>query len=292
MDAELQRLIAKTRTAHGQQSAERPTSGHAVGSSSHRSIAPTFPAAQQAAVPRKRKRLKADAADAGPSPGRPRLAPPPSFAERDLFFSASADRVHTRAPMTQLGASGAPRDAPVVQQQQKQQQKADFKEMAVSVELYGSARLEGLSKKDQKARERQRLGLQPEKPHKRPYKQLMELRKKQRGQDAVAAALAKEAGNTVRKQAPELLRAAERAKFRADDGPTDGVNAGSGVLHVNAKQIRAVRFHSKKGGGGGGKGKGGRGGGGKGKGGRGGGGKGKGGRGKGGRGKGGGGRGR
>ena len=289
MDAELQRLIAKTRTAHGQQSAERPTSGHAVGSSSHRSIAPTFPAAQQAAVPRKRKRLKADAADAGPPPGRPRLAPPPSFAERDLFFSASADRVHTRAPMTQLGASGSPRDAPFAgklpaqqQQQQKQQQQQAFKEMAVSVELYGSARLEGLSKKDQKARERQRLGLQPEKPHKRPYKQLMELRKKQRGQDAVAAALAKEAGNTVRKQAPELLRAAERAKFRADDGPTDGVNAGSGVLHVNAKQIRAVRFHSKKGGGGGGKGKGGRGGGGKGKGGRG----------KGGRGKGGGGRGR
>ena len=70
--------------------------------------------------------------------------------------------------------------------------------------MLGAAKLSGLSKKDQKARERERLGLAPQKDHKRPYKELVALRKKQREQDAAAAALAKQAGMTVRKQAAEL----------------------------------------------------------------------------------------
>ena len=75
---------------------------------------------------------------------------------------------------------------------------AEFTKMAFSVEQYGSGKLTGLAKKDHVARERERLGLAPTKLQKRPYKQMMELRKKQRKQDADAAALAKAAGNSVR----------------------------------------------------------------------------------------------
>ena len=155
--------------------------------------------------------------------------------------------------------------------------------MALSVEMFGASKLEGLAKKDQKARTRERLGLAPTKDHKRPYKQLMELRKKQRAQDAAAASLAKQAGMSARKQSDELAKRGQNGRpnapgGRRGDGPTDGVGLGGGVLHVSNKQIRNVRYHATqaqpRGGGkggkkGGGKGKG-RGGGGGGRGGRGG----------------------
>ena len=93
--------------------------------------------------------------------------------------------------------------------------------------------------------------------------QLMELRKKQRAQDAAAEALAKQTGMTARKQSAEL---AKNDGDRKRDKPADGVCLGGGVLHVSSKQIRNVRYHAGKGGGkggmkDGGKGKGGRGGG-------------------------------
>ena len=163
---------------------------------------------------------------------------------------------------------------------------AHFKDMAFSVEMFGAGNLSGLAKKDHAARERERLGLAPVKLQKRPYKQLMELRKKQRTQDAAATALAKAGGNTARSTSRELARRAEgtgagsgRADRRggASRGPVDGVSAGGGTLFVSAKQIRSTNFHvskNQRGGGGGGKGRGGGGkgrgrGGGKGKGGRG-----------------------
>ena len=157
---------------------------------------------------------------------------------------------------------------------EQQLQHRAFNEMALSVEMYGSTRLDGLSKKDQRRRERERLGLQPEKQQKRPYKQLMALRKKQRGQDDAAAALAKAGGNTVRKQSAELGEGRSR---RRAGWAYRRRRVGGGVLRVHQKQIRSVRFHAGgKGRGGGGKGGGGKGGGGKGKG-KGGGGKGRGG---------------
>ena len=118
--------------------------------------------------------------------------------------------------------------------------------MALSVEMFGANKLEGLSKKDQKARERARLGLQPERDHKRPYKQLVELRNKQRTQDEAAAALAKETGMTGRKQSAELtVEGPKRDKWG------EGVILKGGMLHVDTKQIRNVRFHAGKGEGGG-----------------------------------------
>ena len=267
-DAELARLLAKTREAHGASTSKLPRKPPPSTSKP--------PAASSAPSEKPKKSLKAEkrkrpatADAAAPNPKRASSSAAPSFAERELFFSASADRVHSRAPPPderQPSAAAA---------SEQQLQHRAFNEMALSVEMYGSTRLDGLSKKDQRRRERERLGLQPEKQQKRPYKQLMALRKKQRGQDDAAAALAKAGGNTVRKQSAELVRKADRGD--GPGGPTDGVAVGGGVLRVHQKQIRSVRFHaSGKGRGGGGKGGGGKGGGGKGKG-KGGGGKGRGG---------------
>ncbi len=134
-----------------------------------------------------------------------------------------------------------------------------MRSMARSVERFGAAKLEGLSKKDQAARERQQLGLPPAKLQKRPYNQLMGLRKKQRAQDAAAAALAKEAGLASRKQSAELAKPSGkrgrsgRGELWTPSGSADGV-AGTGVMSVSKKLIRSVRFKaSKTQGGGGGK---------------------------------------
>lgn len=280
MDAELARLVSVSKSIH-----RAPAPAGKAGSFTVPSFA-SLPSPKPSKVSkppkplpvqptRKRKapdvpaKAKAAAASEDASQGT-KFARPPR-AERDLFMSASASRIHERAaPEPERGVGKGIGSAAAVATE-AQQRRIDFKEMAHNVEMFGGAQLQGLSRKDQKARERAQLGLQPEKPHKRPYKQLMELRKKQRAQDATAAELARQGGNTARKQTAELagrgvskvygrLEAREGGSSR---GPSDGVSAAGGVLNVSAKQIRAVAFHTKnkgKGKGGGGKGKGGRGG--------------------------------
>lgn len=247
MDTELARLVAKTRGVHA---AVAPTVGHR---------APQDTTAVPA-LSRKRKTIDGTKEPkpkhrSVPKPSSERL-PPPSFAERDHFMSASASRIHTAQPVQNRSFSGESRRP---HDEEQQQQRIEFKSMALSVEMLGAAKLSGLSKKDQKARERERLGLAPQKDHKRPYKELMALRKKQRDQDADAAALSKQAGMTARKQTAELAGSGKGGN--AKRGPTDGVAlGGNGVLHVDQKLIRNVRFHAAKGKGSGTGGKGGKGG--------------------------------
>lgn len=162
-------------------------------------------------------------------------------------MSASASQIYAAPPPRAPRADGT--SAPSTDE--RQQQRAELKSLALSVEMFGASKLEGLAKKDQKARERERLGLAPITDHKRPYKQLMALRKKQRAQDGAAATLAKQAGMTARKQSDELARRSSlgsggRGGGGRGDGPSDGVGLGGGVLHVSKKLIRNVRFHSNK----------------------------------------------
>ena len=126
---------------------------------------------------------------------------PPSFdergigRERSMFMSASSSKV-LAAPREPERSHGGGRSQPAAASE-KQLQRAEFKGMATSVELFGAAKLTGLARKDQLERARAHLGLAPVRDHKRPYKQLMALRKLQRDQDASAAALAKEAGMSM-----------------------------------------------------------------------------------------------
>ena len=155
MDAELARLVAKARGTHGMPlEAAAPTATVDAPSKSRKRKAD-----DSSSAPAKRKLPSAAIAAARPKA-------PPSFAEREQFMSASSSRVHMPV------SPGDQMPTKPVAIEEKQKQRLEFKNMALSVEMFGATKLAGLSKKDQKARERERLGLRPERDHKRPYKQV------------------------------------------------------------------------------------------------------------------------
>jgi hypothetical protein len=250
LDGELQRLLNKTIATH-QQAAEK-------------------------AVRREAKAQATAAAASKPAPSA-RLAPvsigrrAPPRQERKNFFSSDPSKIHASA---EPGPRSAGRGSGVGRSDDPEEDSADFRNMARAVEEFGASMLGGLAKKDQAARRRAQLGLKPTKEQKRPYKQLVELRKKQRTQDSAAAELAREAGNRGRRSTVgggERERDAEVRKRKRAEAGIDGNATRNGVLHVPRSVIKEVQFKSRdrpagrggKGGRGGG-GKEGRGGGGKG----------------------------
>jgi hypothetical protein len=111
-------------------------------------------------------------------------------------------------------------------------QDEEMRQLAHHVEMFGGAKLEGLSKKDQQVRSRAAMGLKPQKAQKRPYTHLVALRKMQKVQDDVAADLARKAGMRVRKVPP-----AAREPAKASRGePGDPHTLRGGVLHVSKQQ--------------------------------------------------------
>jgi len=250
LDTELQRLLSKTLTTHQQ-------------------------AAQKVVQREVQAGAKATASHASHARGSARLATAPlgrrapTRQERKNFLSSNPSKIYETEsadaappPATRGGRSDDPEEDSV-----------DFRNMARAVEEFGASMLGGLAKKDQAARKRSQLALKPVKEQKRPYKQLVELRKKQRTQDSAAADLAREAGNKARKSTVgggERKRDAEARKKKRTEGGIDGNATRNGVLHVPRSVIKDVQFKSRerpsgkgkgKGSKGGGKGKGGRGGG-------------------------------
>ena len=207
---------------------------------------------------------------------RPKLAPSapaPRFAERDMFMSASASKIHSNAP-----ARPTPRPAAA----ERGEDALDVSAFAKKVEKLGASRLEGLDKKDQQARMRMQLGLREQKAQKMPYKRLLAVRKKQKKQDEDMADLARQAGMAPRRkpQTGGASRVAQAGGGKAHHGDFSfGEKLRGGVLHVSNTDIKRTRFvarsaeRKKTSSGGKGKGRGGgggrgRGGGGKGRGGR------------------------
>jgi hypothetical protein len=243
MNAQLQALVARAQAAHVAVSARgaKPPAAAAA-------AAP--PAASAAARPAKRPR----------SDGAAR----PSADERRQFMSGAASRVHAPASArAAAGAAGAGRGA-------ADGDEREFAQLARSVERLGESRLEGLAKKDQRARLRGQLGLKPEKRQKMPYKLLVARRTKERAQDAAAAELARQAGMAPRR-APGQGGGGGGGGGRgggagsrggwlaAEKTPSLGGALRGGVLHVTSSTIKSVNYSTKQRGGGGKGGKGGRG---------------------------------
>ena len=197
MNAQLQALVARAQAAHVAVSAcTREASG-----CGGRGVA----TGQRRARPAKRPRSNGSAR--------------PSADERRQFMSGAASRVHAPASArAAAGAAGAGRGA-------ADGDEREFAQLARSVERLGESRLEGLAKKDQRARLRGQLGLKPEKRQKMPYKLLVARRTKERAQDAAAAELARQAG-MARAARPARAAAAAAAAARAAAAPAAGA-AGS-----------------------------------------------------------------
>ena len=218
LDAEMQRLLVSTLRTHA----------HAAQKVNERERPPPKPA-QKPAV-----RLP-------PASATGRRAP--SRHERNSFFSSNSSKIHQgeAAGKDESGGKGARRAG------DPEEDSAEFRSMARAVEELGSQVLGGLAKKDQVARKRAQLALKPAKDQKRPYKQLVELRKKQRKQDAAAADLAREAGNKARRstvKGGEQERSEERKKVRTDTN-IDGNATRNGVLYVPRSLIKDVQFKSR-----------------------------------------------
>ena len=194
------------------------------------------------------------AAQRAPAPA-PSAARGPARADRDNFMSSDVSRVHDRSdatagldqPPTRAGRGGSANS---------------FNDAIREVERLGGARLKGLSKIDQKVRERKQLGLRPEKGQKRPYPQLVALRKKQRAQDEDAARLAKQAGMKERRSTVGQRHTAPQVHNYKSSNATPrslGDALHGGVLHVSSATIKGVQWRARAGRGGGRGGKGGRG---------------------------------
>ena len=112
-----------------------------------------------------------------------------------------------------------------------------MRQLAHHVEMFGGAKLEGLSKKDQQVRSRAAMGLKPQKAQKRPYTHLVALRKKQKVQDDVAADLARKAGMRVRKVPPAAREPAKASRSE----PGDPHTLRGGVLHVSKQQASRTK---------------------------------------------------
>ena len=193
-----------------------------------------------------------EAAKARPSPAAaPRLkaakAPlgrrAPSAAERANFLSSDPSRIYA-APRALGAPSAAAR--PDDGGGGGGELDLELRNLSKAVEALGSTRLEGLAKKDHAARQRKQLALKPAKEQKRPYTQLVALRKKQRSQDHAAAELAREAGNTARRSTigGGELGVAPQLKRRKPAGLLDA-DARDGVMHVSRQTIRKVQFQSR-----------------------------------------------
>eukprot|EP00962_Isochrysis_galbana_P018100 scaffold5213_cov113-Isochrysis_galbana.AAC.2 len=234
LDGELQRLLNKTLVTH-QQAAEK-------------------------AVRREAKEQAAAAAASMPPHALPaRLMPvslgrrAPPRQERKNFFSSDPSKIHGSAepepkPRSAGRGSGASRGSTAGRSDDPEEDSVEFQNMARAVEEFGASMLGGLAKKDQVARRRAHLGLKPAKEQKRPYKQLVELRKKQRTQDAAAAELAREAGNRGRRSTVgggERERDAEVRKRKRAEAGIDGNATRNGVLHVPRAVIKEVQFKSR-----------------------------------------------
>ncbi len=169
-------------------------------------------------------------------------APPPSFAERDSFMSPNAVHAHHATTSSDDARSLAKSTV-------RSTQDLEMRQIAQQVERLGASKLDGLFKKDQRARERSKLGLKPPKGQKMPYLQLKALRKKQRGQDASSAALACEAGTQSRRQDDALYKGS-RHKAHKRNEPRLGDTLRNGALVLSQKTIREVRGEAARGRGG------------------------------------------
>ena len=178
-------------------------------------------------------------------------------------MSGAASRVHAPASARAgAGAAGAGRGA-------ADGDEREFAQLARSVERLGESRLEGLAKKDQRARLRGQLGLKPEKRQKMPYKLLVARRTKERAQDAAAAELARQAGMAPRRAPGQGGGGGGGGRgggagsrggwLAAEKTPSLGGALRGGVLHVTSSTIKSVNYSTKQRGGGGKGGKGGRG---------------------------------
>ena len=182
---------------------------------------------------------------------------------------ASSCRAPPRAS-TRPRARAPPLEPPALDTGAADGDEREFAQLARSVERLGESRLEGLAKKDQRARLRGQLGLKPEKRQKMPYKLLVARRTKERAQDAAAAELARQAGMAPRR-APGQGGGGGGGGGRgggagsrggwlaAEKTPSLGGALRGGVLHVTSSTIKSVNYSTKQRGGGGKGGKGGRG---------------------------------
>ena len=169
-----------------------------------------------------------------------------------MFMSSSASSVHARAPE---------REKRVVVEDEDP---LDMMAFSRKVERLGASQLTGLSKKDQDARTRVQLGLREAKAQKMPYKRLLAVRKKMKGQDDASDALAKETGMTARRKPAAgagrfVTQAGGKGKGKgkgSGGAPSLGRSLSNGVLHVTQGDIKSARFTARKAGGGKGKGKG------------------------------------